>query len=271
MTDLTILLKEGLANRMRVMASLTEFAQKNSVSINWEINNGLNCSFNDLFESINCFKFTNKYPNKIYNSVQNNKLKSLIINATNKIQGYDFVLFKNPRTRDLYFKDNFITDSIKKYNKVFLHTDSIIFKNTDFSIFKPVKTLQDKINLFSNNFHNVIGIHIRRTDNSQSISNSPIELFINKIEEEIKKDKSVQFFVCSDNIDIKKLLKYIFKDRILTYNSTLERDSKKGIQDALIEMYCLSKTKKIYGSFYSSYTETAAAIGNIKFEQLTIK
>ena len=36
-------------------------------------------------------------------------------------------------------------------------------------------------------------------------------------------------------------------------------------------MLLLSRTKKIYGSYYSSYNESAAMLGNIPLEVLTLK
>jgi hypothetical protein len=48
----------------------------------------------------------------------------------------------------------------------------------------------------------------------------------------------------------------------------LNRHSKEGILEAVLEIYSLSKTARIFGSYYSSYSEMAAKLGKIKLEVL---
>lgn len=67
---------------------------------------------------------------------------------------------------------------------------------------------------------------------------------------------------------IKDDLKKRFGESIITYNAELSRASENGMKDALIELLVLSKTKKIFGSWWSSYSEMAAKIGNIDLEIL---
>lgn len=51
-----------------------------------------------------------------------------------------------------------------------------------------------------------IGFHIRRTDHLQSIHESPVSLFIEKMKEEVGKDPAVYFYVASDAAEVKKHL-----------------------------------------------------------------
>jgi hypothetical protein len=44
------------------------------------------------------------------------------------------------------------------------------------------------------------------------------------------------------------------------------RSEPAGVQDALIDLYCLAKTQKILGSFHSSFSEEAALPGGINPE-----
>ena len=48
----------------------------------------------------------------------------------------------------------------------------------------------------------------------------------------------------------------------------LVRNKKIAIIQAVAELYLLSKTKMILGSYYSSFSELAAVIGDIKLEQI---
>lgn len=108
-----------------------------------------------------------------------------------------------------------------------------------------------------------IGIHIRQTDNFISIDNSPVELFVDKIKEEIKRNINVTFFLATDNPILEDKLIKLFGSKIMVYKKELNRNSQQGITDAVVDMFCLSKTKYIYGSYWSSFSDIASVIGGI--------
>ena len=61
-----------------------------------------------------------------------------------------------------------------------------------------------------------------------------------------------------------KRLREVFPDRILSnQNRCLRRDSREGIQDALLDLYSLASTRKIIGSYFSSFTDIAADMHKI--------
>lgn len=80
-----------------------------------------------------------------------------------------------------------------------------------------------------------------------------------------------RFYVASNSREEKMKLIRIFRDRIITDWKPTSRSTPEGIQDALIELYTLSRTQKILGSHYSSYSETAAEIGKIPYEKMNKK
>lgn len=86
--------------------------------------------------------------------------------------------------------------------------------------------------------------------------------------DEIRKDNQCRFYLATDSEDEKIHLKSIFGTRIITSPRTADRNSVSGMQDALAELYILSKTQKILGSMQSSYSETAAQISGIRCELL---
>lgn len=107
-----------------------------------------------------------------------------------------------------------------------------------------------------------IGIHIRRTDNRQSILHSPNEYFIEKIKEEIEINPQAQFYLATDCEKTKEIILYNFKNRIITNNFVLNRNTKEGMLHSLNDFLSLSLCSKILGSYRSSYGEIAAAYGN---------
>ena len=139
-------------------------------------------------------------------------------------------------------------------------------------IMSPNRRLSRKIDDFvSEKFGGcTIGIHIRRTDNVESIRNSPLSLFIEAIKREIAVDGDVRFFVASDSDEDKRKLLEMFGDRIITTFESCDRNSRQGIENGLTDLYLLSRTYKIYGCFGSSFTEVASLIGNVELIVLSM-
>ncbi len=108
-----------------------------------------------------------------------------------------------------------------------------------------------------------IGIHIRRTDNSQSILLSPDHLFSEMIQKQILTDRSSIFYLATDSNEVKQKLTHEFGCRIVTSPNEACRSSRQGIMEAWAEMLVLSRMDLIIGSFYSSFSEMAAQIGNV--------
>jgi hypothetical protein len=107
-----------------------------------------------------------------------------------------------------------------------------------------------------------VGIHIRRTDHQPAIVHSTTQKFIEAIQAEINEDPAVNFFLATDSPEVDAALRRQFPDRILTYvKRTLDRNSPQGIQDAAVDLYCLSRTQKILGSYQSSFSGFASRIG----------
>lgn len=113
---------------------------------------------------------------------------------------------------------------------------------------------------------NIIGIHIRRTDNTQSITQSKDECFIKSLNQEINSNPDIHFYLATDDLSVKKHFTNIYGSRIITSNNEVCRNTIEGMKAAVKDLYCLSKTNKIIGSAYSSYSEIAAELGNIKLE-----
>ena len=116
-----------------------------------------------------------------------------------------------------------------------------------------------------------VGLHIRRSDNEMSIKYSPTELFLEAIEKEIESNPSVKFYLATDDSQEEKLITERFGDRICTYRKrSVDRNTEVAIVDAMIDLTNLASCKKIYGSYYSSFSDVAAIWGNIEKEVLKL-
>ena len=149
----------------------------------------------------------------------------------------------------------------------------------DCSIFTPTPELEaqarEKIGkITQGGTHRVIGLHIRRTDHSVSIRQSPTELFCRVLEARLKEDSDTRFYLATDDAAVRQFFadKYNQDGEIVFFNDseTLGRDTAEGIRAAFVELLTLSMTQRIYGSCGSSYTDMAAAMGHIPLDYVTL-
>ena len=134
-------------------------------------------------------------------------------------------------------------------------------------LFIPLPTIQKHIDQLCKNFSaHTIGVHIRRTDNLESIQQSPIELFFTAIDKEIDLNADVSIYLATDDESVKQKLQKRYGKRLIYVKDKADRSSISGIQGGIVDMYTLARTQKILGSFHSSFSELAAQLGDIPLE-----
>ncbi len=262
----------GLGNRMRAIASGITIAKhyQASVEILWNVRKGLHAEFGQLFcpldnSSILMTTNTSWLYNIEFRKEYLLRLPFLRL-ASSKVL-YNF------NTYDKKGKDIFQTIGNKKTKELVLISGNAMCKDYDMkSLFVPCKDIQDDIEKVLSRFSdNTIGIHIRRTDNKKSIKLSPLATFYSLMDTEIEKDRSIQFYLATDDENVKHEMTKRFPNRIITQFEKADRDSLEGMRFAVNDLYCLSKTKKIIGSLYSSYSHIASELGHIPIEYATKK
>ena len=266
----------GLANRMKAIDAAVGLAQEANARLHiiWFKDKGLNCRFDQLFRSLELKDVTLKeasWTDKLI--FDRPRRKNFHLPRLFQRVLFDDCIYEHEATQRFYRKFDFLSwaqgKNVYIASCVYFHPQTV---RPLFRIFQPIEKIQEQVRTFTDSFSRpTMGIHIRRTDNIASISQSPTELFIEKMREEIGKDEDCQFYVATDSEEEKKRLKDIFGERILTLPRAADRNSIAGMQDALVELYVLSHTRKIMGSMQSSYSETAAQISNIRCELLTKK
>ena len=265
---ITLIPAGGLANRMKAIDSAILLARHLSAKLRiiWFRDNGLNCRFDQLFEPL-------EIP-----GVE-------LIEATT----FDLLLYDRPRKKNLWaprlyqkiafdaciyveeatrlYRENFDFKQWAANKNVYLASCIYFYPDEGkrFLPFRPIKSLTLQIEEGSKRFGpDTIGIHIRRTDNIISIQESPIELFIAEMRVAIATNVRANFYLASDSIEDKERLKELFGQRIITSDQAADRNSIEGMQNALVELWLLSKTNRIIGSAQSSFSETAAEISGIE-------
>lgn len=138
-----------------------------------------------------------------------------------------------------------------------------------YTFLKPSDAIEKKgEELFRRLDEHTIGVHVRRTDHTEAIANSPLALFAERMKVELVADSEANFFVATDDETVKKELKELLPEVKMIFNEfgIIDRNSKEGLEDALIEMLALSRGKKILGSYNSTFSLLPSYIGNIPLE-----
>ena len=241
----------GLANRMRAVASALSLAReyKKKLLVLWPMNESLNFGFYKLFvpiEGVNIICCTPLFY-RIFRIIAGAVCKWSFPSAQSSNVGQ-------------------IIETIKNSGSVYISSCYQFYSLDGYKCFTPVDAILDRVSsILPENCTNLVGVHIRRTDNIESITMSPTELFEHAIEEEIENNPRVQFYLATDSPEEEQRLISVFGPRIIVNTcKDLRRDSQQGIVDALVDLICLSRTTKIFGSFWSSFSETAAIMGSEK-------
>ena len=143
-----------------------------------------------------------------------------------------------------------------------------------YSFLKPGKNIEEKGDyLFRELTGNCVGVHVRRTDHTDAIANSPLALFAGRMKKELEADQETSFFVATDDKEVRRELKELLPDAKLIFpqSDVIDRDSKEGIEEAFVEMIALSKCRKILGSYNSTFSLLPSYIGNIPLETVCRK
>lgn len=265
----------GLANRMRAIVSVLNACEKAGVKLRiiWFRNRELNAPFFSLFNPLRHQNVMVKEADwldffRYYRPVKKNMwlskfyLRSHFDRIVDRLGCIPIV--RNEQT---------LVSIICETNRLYIEScyDMGNYRNIG-NIMSPNRRLSRRMDDFvgANFGVRTIGIHIRRTDNAESIQSSPLSLFIEAVKREIGIDENVRFFVASDSDTDKQELLDKFGDRIITTFESCDRNSRQGIENGLTDLYLLSRTCKIYGCAGSSFTEVASLIGNIELIVLSL-
>lgn len=254
----------GLCNRMRAMASCVYISTKMGcpITVHWNKNKECYADFSDLFRPV---------------MVEGVSVKPYA--------SHDFYLAL-ARKRNLYVPGlirQFIFDEQIVENKclcddeidqlqghIYIVSGSYVANCHSLKeLFVPTMEIQEQIDGLKAQFsEHVFGIHVRRTDNRKSIQKNEIDDYLKYMDQKVETCPDVRFYLATDATDVKRLMTSRYGDRLLSHHAKLERTSVQGMKDAVVDLWCLSLTKEIIGSYHSSYSETAAELGGIKLRIL---
>lgn len=271
---LTFIPSGGLANRMRAMASALNLYRHTGRRIDavWFRDWGLNARFCDIFEPIHAVGLTLREATwldaitvdrarsrnfnipKLYQWLRYSKrIYEKQITPLKVNEHFDFDKWAASDDRRLYMSCYQVFGEFENY-------DSVIRE-----LFVPVDAVQRKIKQYVSQFaKHTVGMHIRRTDNAESIKNSPTEKFFEMADKEIEVDNTTKIYLATDDEPTKEEFRRKYGERVITPSAPATRGSLDGIQDGIVDMWTLAATDIIYGSKGSSFSPMAASIGGNK-------
>lgn len=226
--------------------------------------------FYELFEpiphiSVRPFVFRDDVEGELISSVDVGWVDELRVKQINQKLGYDYVIVNSdiPKLRD---KPDLLKKIISENEDIFIITCEQLHHNymNYQKLFVPTSEIMDKIKLTKEKISEyTIGVHIRRTDNEKSISHSPDTLFDEIIDREIKNGMNV--FLATDDRDVESWFLRKYPQHIFVQSAKeFSRGSITGVKDALVDMFCLSYTSHIYGSYWSSYSAVASRVNDTR-------
>lgn len=256
---------------MRAIASGVSLARRldTDYSIVWRVNDELFAKFEDVFAAVTEVSDHIVYPGALTYGVGYSmpRKKNLYITALT-LRRYGLALDDTSaamRTDDeverlvgrciAAGRDCYIQSGC-----IYHHFDEDLYR----SLFKPAADIEVRLPEAGE----LTGLHIRRTDNVESIRHSPDEMFIARINEIRRSDPQARFYLATDDSATKEKFKSLFGDIIVTGDFKAERNTVGGIADAVTEMFVLSRCRQIIGSHYSSFSEAAAMLGGVPLVQL---
>ena len=273
---LTLLTLGGLANRMRAIASAMALAQDSGrpLKVLWPVNRELSACFDDLFIPIPAgIEIANIPEAKALWLYRPARKRNLYLSPLLRAGKFSAV-YSDDDTLRTENATEILASVQSARGAVLLRAGTFFYPCDDNSyrrLFHPVEAVRteaDKVLVLLGK--DATGFHIRRTDNTVAITESPVEAFLTQAEKEFSLNPARKIYLATDDDQVKHLFHARFPGTIVTSTATADRRTPSGMRHALTEMLILAGCARITGSFYSSYSEAAALLGATPLHQLRI-
>lgn len=260
----------GLCNRMRAIAAACRLASLSNrrLRVIWHRNDELNAGFNELFCPLSD-DITLYEPSDVEYRLKWEvpRKKNLYVSALYQSFNYKAVYADSSNLIGFSGRDEALQQAICSQKGNILIISGLPTGGYDAgsmrSMFKPSPAVADIIKSRTARFDShTVGVHIRRTDNVKSIEDSPLYLFVGEMERILQEEPLTRFFLATDDAGVMRELAARFGDRIICGDDNVNRNTLRGMMHATADLWALSSTRMILGSFYSSFTDLAAVLGD---------
>jgi hypothetical protein len=249
----------GLGNRMRVLDSGMALSRHTGCELHvvWTVRNQMPCRFDELFEIPAAFASLRQVRDpRLLRGLRLRRARAAYARFIDIAEARQLVAAG----------ESFV--ALANTPGVMIRTYDRFFPNaTPYADLVPAPAIRQALEHYRELLPRMVGVHIRRQDNRQSIAVSPTEQFLRKMRAEVELEPATEFFLATDDLSEEALLRREFGARIHTHpKKSVRRGDRRSAHDAVVDLYCLAGCRKLLGSFYSSFTDTAAAIRGIPLE-----
>lgn len=275
----------GLGNRLRALGSAMSFANQTDreLVIIWETDAHIAANFTDLFSDnlvvVTHFKPT--WPFLGYDKWDKAWLSFEFFNymemeGQGAIKGQQIV---DKPDKHFYFKSAYVMEADAQLTNWDKDNDML-------RSLTPVSEVTELIKQHENKgLERMVGIHIRDRTLDRDIKNvnfgteygnaaskemeywrrkSSYKTFMVEMHEMLKIDPSLRFYVATDTMDVIPKLETEFPGKIISTSRNCDGRDGHCVRFALVDIICLSRTKELIGSNWSSFTEAASRMGGKK-------
>ena len=261
----------GLCNRMRAIATACRLASASNrrLRVIWHSNDELRAPFNELFcplpDDITLYE-----PSDVEYALkwEMPRKKNLYASALYQTLAYKAVYSDTSNLIRYCGRDEALRQEICSMKGNILIISGLSIGGYDAErmrmMFKPSQAVARIIESRTSRFDaHTVGVHIRRTDNVRSIEDSPLYLFVGEMERILRQEPLTRFFLATDDAGVMRELTGRFGDKLICGDDNVSRDTLRGMMHATADLWALASTSRILGSFYSSFTDLAAVLGDI--------
>ncbi len=254
----------GLCNRLRVLLSALAVSteEETPVRVAWEPTDECRATFGRLFVSVDGGLF----------SVGPRRWWERPVTRRNLHWPWAVRLLMGYRLQRAAYRPAHageVAELLCRHGKVYLSTPYSLrpYSRDYVSRLRPVEKLQKRIDLLVSRFApHTVGVHIRRTDNTASMGHGTPDDFRRAMDAELSRRPGVCFYLSTDDDALKAELLREYAGRVIAQTAPVRRDTPEGMEEAVVDLWCLAATERLLGSYWSSFTDTAAEIGGMPVE-----
>lgn len=252
--------RAGLCNRMRVLDSALKLARRIDAELHvlWVPRfPDMGCAFEDLFEPIAGITSMTWLPDR---EAAEKALRALPVDRRIGLDEHSSLLAQH-----------FDHASLARYEGVFLQTPHRFYGEPDgYREFVPHPEILAPLDAYGVD-RSFVGIHMRRGDHPKGNRVSPTTAFVAFAEKQLEAAPDTRFFVATDSAGDEARLQERFGSRVLVHpkQNRLGTDAA-SMRDAVTDLYGLSRCCSVAGTYFSSFSETAANIGGIPLEVIHV-
>jgi len=263
-----LVLYSGLCNRLRALESAIRISElsREPLTVYWILNSFCYCRFEELFqplENVRVVTIDKMRPGLI-------DLGREISLAVRKFAGiYDLIVLNEEVSR--LSSSGRLREKLTSHKRALVATGSRLCDGApqwhNLRVASHIQAVVEEE--FLRLPAGYIGVHVRRMDNAISMEKSPLSAFIRDMSELVRA-RECSFFLATDDPLVEASLRSVFQNRIYSYEKTFGRATPTSIRDALVDLLLLSRSSMLLGSYWSSFSDTAAEMGDIPSKAVLI-